>query len=484
MEVKQAIWEDDLLNRQSEGKYLSEYLLKRYANTPNKSFVLNINAEWGFGKTYFLKNLSEDLKSQKHPVIYFDAWQNDYSDQPLLAFISQMNTSLKPFFTKNKRGKAFLSKAYNTSKKLVVPAIIKHITGLTYDQFSDINNEDKVEKANDNSIKNDIESVLSKVAELALTEHETVRNSIALFKENMKKLLTHINTTSNQLPMFVFIDELDRCRPNYAIELLENIKHIFDIPGIVFVIATDSKQLSHSINAVYGQNFASERYLKRFFDQEYNLIKPDNYAFAQYLFELHGITKDEKLFSPLEEEVYKDQDLNVELFTLYASFFKLGLRDQEQVATVLSAIVLTWQSTDSIHLGYLLFLIMLKQHSTIEFDLYIETLNNKKGTFFRDKADQLKFDLSRQYQSSVITNQNSFTERRQEIKHSSMVELINTYSSLLELSLEKLYEKRNTNNLVHSKIINKMISDAQKNNHEVANLNLYPNLVLQAGQFS
>lgn len=70
MEVKQAIWEDDLLNRHSEGKFLSEYLLKRYANTPNKPFVLNVNAEWGFGKTYFLKNISEELKSQKHPVIY------------------------------------------------------------------------------------------------------------------------------------------------------------------------------------------------------------------------------------------------------------------------------------------------------------------------------------------------------------------------------------------------------------------------------
>ncbi len=117
MEEKQAIWHRDLLNRQSEGKFLSEYLLKRYANTPNKPFVLNINAEWGFGKTYFLKNISEDLKSQQHPVIYFDAWQNDYSDQPLLAFISEMNTSLKPFLSKTTKGKKLFDNAWNTSKK-------------------------------------------------------------------------------------------------------------------------------------------------------------------------------------------------------------------------------------------------------------------------------------------------------------------------------------------------------------------------------
>ncbi|MFA5216424.1 P-loop NTPase fold protein [Sulfuricurvum sp.] len=492
MEENKAIWQDDLLNRQSEGKFLSEYLLKRYTNTPNKPFVLNINAEWGFGKTYFLKNLSEELALQKHPVIYFDAWQNDYSDQPLLAFISEMNTSLKPFLSESTKGKQLFDKAWNTSKKLLIPMLVKKFTGLTYDQLMEefdsstknLKNENETE---DNSLKNEVESVLSKLAETALADHETVRQSISTFKENMGKVLKFIDKEipSKNLPMFVFIDELDRCRPNYAIELLENIKHIFDIPGIVFVIATDSKQLSHSINAVYGQNFASERYLKRFFDQEYNLIKPDNYAFAKYLFELHGITKDEKLFSPLEQEIYKDKDLNVELFTLYARLFKLSLRDQEQVATVLSAIVLTWISSESIHLGYLLFLIMLKQHSNIYFDKYIES--NKKASFFRDSVDQLKLDLTIEFQSTVITNKNGIHEGIRGIKSLSINELINTYYSLLDISLEKLYERSNNNTLVYSKITNQLLSDIQQNKDVTIiadKPNIYPNLVLRAGQFS
>lgn len=492
MEEKQAIWEDDLLNRQSEGKYLSEYLLKRYANAKNKPFVLNINAEWGFGKTYFLKNLSEELGSQKHPVIYFDAWQNDYSDQPLLAFISQINTSLSPFLTKSKKGKQLFDKAWHTSKKLLIPMLVKNLTGMTYDRFFNeelekTNDEDKIETSNDDTAKNEVESVLSKLAESALADHETVRQSISTFKENMGKLLKFIDKDipSKNLPMFVFIDELDRCRPSYAIELLENIKHIFDIPGIVFVIATDSKQLSHSINAVYGQNFASERYLKRFFDQEYNLIKPDNYAFTQYLFELHGITKNEKLFSPLEEEVYKDKDLNVELFTLYTSFFKLGLRDQEQVATVLSAIVLTWQSTDSIHLGYLLFLIMLKQRSDSHFYNFIETNNNQKGNFLKNHSLQLNIDMSLQHKSNLkIQNSRLYTPRF-ELNDYLLNDLINMYISLLDtVDLMSLYNQEGHSILAHSNIIGKMLSDAQKNNQLVPNLNLYPNLVLQAGQFS
>ncbi|MDD2369171.1 MAG: P-loop NTPase fold protein [Sulfuricurvum sp.] len=491
MEQKLAIWEDDLLNRKKEGKFLSEYLLKRYSNTPNKPFVLNINAEWGFGKTYFLKNLSKELATQKHPVIYFDAWQNDYSDQPLLAFISEMNTSLKPFLSKSAQGKKLFDKAWNTSKKLLMPILVKKFTGLTYDQLmgefdgstENIKNENDTE---DDATKNEVESVLSKLAESALSDHETVRKSITTFKENMAKLLSYIdkNISSKQLPMFIFIDELDRCRPNYAIELLENIKHIFDIPGIMFVIATDSKQLSHSINAVYGQNFASERYLKRFFDQEYNLTKPDNYAFAQYLFELHGITKDEKLFSPLEQEVYKDKDINVELFTLYASFFKLGLRDQEQVATVLSAIVLTWQTTDSIHLGYLLFLIMLKQCSNSYFYNFKETVNTKKGSFIKNNLDQLNIDISFQYKSNFESRNSMISTPKFELNLYSLNNLIELYTSLLDIDVMQLYNLKYNNISVHSNVIEKMISDTQKNNQSVPNLNIYLNLVLQAGQFS
>ncbi|MEL0615029.1 P-loop NTPase fold protein, partial [Marinomonas arenicola] len=49
----------------------------------------------------------------------------------------------------------------------------------------------------------------------------------------------------------MFVDELDRCRPSYAVEMLESIKHIFDIKGIVFVVATDSEQLQHGVKAIY-----------------------------------------------------------------------------------------------------------------------------------------------------------------------------------------------------------------------------------------
>ncbi len=134
----------------------------------------------------------------------------------------------------------------------------------------------------------------------------------------MTKLLEIINKDKDySLPLFLVIDELDRCRPNYAIEFLEIVKHIFDIPNIIFVIATDSQQLSHAINAVYGDNFASERYLKRFFDQEYTLKTPSSYDYCYSMFKQYGLLENEKLFSGLDKELYEGKDLNVVLFSAY-----------------------------------------------------------------------------------------------------------------------------------------------------------------------
>ncbi len=322
---------EDLLNRKEEGEFLVNYLIQRYENNKEDPFVLNINAEWGFGKTYFLKHLAKELNSQKHPVVYFDAWKNDYTNQPLLAFISELDISLNSYFNNASKAKSLFKSTIDISKNILVPIISKKVIGIGVDEIESLTDIEI-----DEDLEDGVSAVISKTATRALKEHQNIQTSIELFKKNMLILLKHIekNMTSKKLPMFIFIDELDRCRPNYAIELLENIKHIFDVAGIIFVVATDSKQLSHSINAVYGNKFASEKYLKRFFNQEYSMVKPDNYSFANYLFEINNISNYEKLFSPLNEGIYKEKNINIKLFSLYSSYFKLGLRDQEQVMTL------------------------------------------------------------------------------------------------------------------------------------------------------
>lgn len=459
------IWNDekDLLNRKVEAEFLSTYLLKRFENNKDKPFVLNLNAEWGFGKTFFLKNLSKDFKEKEYPVLYFDAWKNDYTKEPLLSFISEMDSLLKPFFTKNDEVKASFKETMNSAKNILLPIVIKKVTGFALDELEEKMNEES-ESDENKDIKEEITSVVSKGVESLLKKHTSIKNSISEFKKNMGILLTQkIN-----LPMFIFIDELDRCRPNYAIELLENIKHIFDIPGIVFVIATDSKQLSHSINAVYGNNFASERYLKRFFDQEYTLTKPDNYLFAKYLFEMNNIIDNDKLFSPLNSSLYPDINLNVKLFSYFADYFGLSYRDQEQVATVLTAISLTWNNTNKIHLCYLLFLIILKQRSNDLFNKYLK-IKAPTNKFLDEISEELELNKEMTFPDFWI---DSFDKKNRDV---NFVDIINYYmqikdtKNLLNTNTAAMsYEKRIANNI----------------NNNRTNFDTYPELVLRCGQFT
>ena len=80
-------------------------------------------------------------------------------------------------------------------------------------------------------------------------------------------------------PLIVVIDELDRCRPSYAVELLEVAKHLFSVENIVFVLAVNRSELGHSIKALYGDGFDAEGYLRRFFDVDFQLPEPERDAF-------------------------------------------------------------------------------------------------------------------------------------------------------------------------------------------------------------
>ena len=81
-------------------------------------------------------------------------------------------------------------------------------------------------------------------------------------------------------PMVFIIDELDRCRPTFAIELLERVKHIFDVPNMVFAFGINRDELCSSLQSIYG-NIDADVYLRRFFDMEFTLPQADSEKFAR-----------------------------------------------------------------------------------------------------------------------------------------------------------------------------------------------------------
>ena len=312
MNSTNSCWKEDRLGRKEDAEFLTTYLRNRFnlshEISSHGSFVLNINAEWGFGKTYFLQNWSDELAAMNFPVIYFNAWDSDFSGDPLLSFISEIDSQLTPFLKKSPKARRHFKDALKNAQDLIKPSLpalasiaVKQLSGLTIKQLQeiigqagtlfsesmdteDIQINDSSETTNESS-EEIISKVASKAVEKALSQHASLKKSIYFFKKNISKLVKQLSEAKNvKLPIFIFVDEMDRCRPSYAIELLEHIKHLFGVSGIYFIVATDSRQMAHSIKAIYGNDFDSIRYLKRFFDQEYSFLPPKNRDFAFHLF--------------------------------------------------------------------------------------------------------------------------------------------------------------------------------------------------------
>lgn len=251
-------WSDDLLDRKRRAEFLSNFLDQDICR------VLNIDSPWGAGKTYFLKNwrfqlLQEDLR----PVVYFNAWENDFLDDPLLSLVSVIRDQLSEHrgtqSLVEEKVKEFTKKAGELAVAIapsMLKAAAKKYLG---DDFLDIlDGEATAESA-------------EKFVEKILGKNQEALNAVSQFQDSLTELFKVVSSNNQEKPVYIFIDELDRCRPTYAIELLERVKHFFEIEGCRFVIATDTEQLAHSICAVYGSGFASKRYLKRFFDSTFKL---------------------------------------------------------------------------------------------------------------------------------------------------------------------------------------------------------------------
>jgi len=234
-------------------------------------------------------------------------------------------------------------------------------------------------------------------------------------------------------------------------------------------VATDSKQLSHSINAVYGAKFASEKYLKRFFDQEYSLKEPNKYEYIKFLFD-KDIPDRDIFYNPLLKNNYLDQDLNIVLFKTFADYFKLGLRDIKQCMNTLLTIKLTWKE-GKIHLAYLLFFIILKQISD-ENIVFNTNVRNFGQSFFQEL-------LNKKYSEPTIMLK-GFTNAHQGTMR-SIPELIIMYSKIASIttSQQKIDMSDNIRVREYVNLISYFF-----NNDEEKLLNKYPKLVLNAGQLS
>ena len=400
----QDLWADDHLGRHDEAIYLTNFLSARYQAKPNEAgFVLAVNADWGMGKSFMIDRWSKEMASSGHPVVAFNSWENDFTVEPLVAFIAELDKTLAPYFSKMPLGAQLHAKWYEQAKAVLVPslkvvglALAKHGAGLSAEGLTDIFSGDESSEITpqtgseeEDRYKFDTQSLgekLNKAVEETLKSHNNTKQAITAFKQRLASLIIHLSREGGvALPICVFIDELDRCRPDYAIRLLEGIKHLFGVPGIYFIVATNLGELAHSIRAVYGSGFSAERYLKRFFDMEYALPDPDSAKFAEELMSplaslahVPIVTGFERIFAA---NTFPFQGLP-HIFSTYSAAFELTLRDQQQAARIIEAALLTLGETP-VYVHFLIFLSVLYQKNSQVYHRVVRASNISEATGFK-----------------------------------------------------------------------------------------------------
>ena len=252
---------DDIFNRKAIAENLTKII-----DSQDKPMVISLDSDWGTGKTTFVtmwKDLldNDSNYNSKFNTLYFNAWEHDYIKDPLLAIFSEIETQIKEDDPKLKQQFDKVKSIIKPCAKLAATTGLKILTRGALDL-------DKIELGDNNEA--DLIDLAEKLGDLAIQE---VSASKTVRSELKKEMSTYQESSGKKI--IFFIDELDRCRPNFAIELLEVIKHLFDINNFTFVISIDKEQLSHSVSTIYGHNMDTVGYLRRFFDLDYKLPKID-----------------------------------------------------------------------------------------------------------------------------------------------------------------------------------------------------------------
>ena len=251
-------FQHDLLEREAPIKLLSTYLKRNPG-----PLTLAVDSIWGGGKTTFLRLWEKYLAQEGFEVIMFNAWETDWCEQPFVALYSEIISKLaKPEGTD-------LVAGAGTVLIDIATKIIKAQTAGFIDPQEIL------------KILNDKDSTYLKEKQAEFLEY---KQNITAFKQEIGKLISaHSEEKKIETPLVIMIDELDRCRPTYAIEFLEVLKHLFPIENLIIILAINRAELANAIRSVYGPEFHAEEYLRRFYDVDYQLQTPSKQKYISKL---------------------------------------------------------------------------------------------------------------------------------------------------------------------------------------------------------
>lgn len=376
-------WHDDVLDRAALGKVLEDHLINRFSAGNHEPLSLALDGRWGSGKSFFVERWTKQLINNGRFVISFNAWQHDSAPEPSLALIGELRRQLRDLGQRvisqqataeaiERKAKTLATSAKNAIKpvgKMLMMGLLKKFVGISADDLASALSEEESHDPSPDSNQRIFDNAIDAYFDQMLTDHELHQASIAKFREDLASLANSISDAENQDgnpvgPVIVIIDELDRCRPDFAVRLLEGIKHLFSVTNVCFVFATNLGQLTASIQVVYGANFSGREYLGRFFDRELTLPNISRDGFTQLLFQ-HPLPPN---ILPGRYRFNNGQDNPQKSFWLGLSdTMGLSLRQQQQAFAIFKVSCESYPRETELPGVWLMFLSQLKTVSPTTF---------------------------------------------------------------------------------------------------------------------
>lgn len=322
------IWGDDALDRSRDARNLESLIAGQ-----SGPLTLCLDGAWGTGKTFFLRRFKVQWESNGGTALYFNAWEDDNLDDPLFALIGQLWPLLKP------DGMKVL---VDDIKKCAIPLFKKAAIAKLGVEEKDV----------------------STPAANLFDEYTNLQSSRQQFKQTLSKAARQIYENSSNRPLLFIIDELDRCRPSFAVELLERIKHLFPIEHIVFLVGVDREQVKASVRAVYG-DIDAENYLHRFFDVTVTLRQ---YTPSQFVFATYGYTSSREM-SPATLTVLRTRFNFAQKFCTLIRHFNMSLREVEVAMRTYTLLISSHAETVSVMMCGLL--IALKMKNRVSYSHFV-----------------------------------------------------------------------------------------------------------------
>lgn len=454
------VWKSDLLGRREEAELLVGYIESLFErpgpNLKDHGYTIAVDAGYGEGKTFFLKRLAKHL-SFNHPVAYIDAWADDLADEPLVALLATLKKALGPIgespSLKDKWGKV-LETAGHVSKVVTIGLAKRALGSLITHQAADflISGLGGLDQAVKGQVREQIGAAVQELADEATKRLELSRemdDQIAAFessreamkgvKDSLKALVESLGESGpKRAPIVIVIDELDRCRPTYAIKLLEEIKHLFDVPGIVFILGMYGDQLSHSVSGAYGPEFDGNSYLRRFINRRYTLKEINRIDLIKNLIFQHALNDSDVSFPEYcTIDSFSSQKLNFNIMLdLYSKEFEINPRELLEIFDYLSTSINIIRPSKLVIPYYLPLLVNFIRH--IKERVPIFAINNYRYLMNMNPNDNISLsELFSEFKNIAESNSDrNFLQERYSGKQyiiATMFELLNPKNKLAEI---------------------------------------------------